>query len=81
MPLLNESEIERLRQRQPIQCGVCKAQVRWEYCRVHDEFYTYGHVGSRCPEMTHSVRQCGERAVSLPEHGAKYFSLANRGCL
>jgi hypothetical protein len=73
MPLLNEQDREHLRNREPVKCSACGAMVNTEYCRVHDEFYTYGHAPQCADSQEHSVAKCGPRAVSLPENGATYF--------
>jgi hypothetical protein len=42
-PLLDESDLAALHARPLERCPDCKALVRWNYCRQHDEFFTVGH--------------------------------------
>ncbi len=42
-PTLSQEDIDRMRDRPPKACYVCKAMVSQNYCRQCDQFFTVGH--------------------------------------
>ena len=51
MPLLNDEELEDMRNRPPRKCSECDQLLSQNYCRQCDEYYNEGHK-SDCSRLT-----------------------------